>query len=925
MKKNLLLSLFAMVLSLCTYAQEVTLDFTTNTWGLPEGSSNKATAAATYQSGDYTITLEAASSGYYFNTQGYLMLGKTDATLTLPAFNFDVEKIVVTCTSGTSSSVTQNIYVGETAVSDVATGGNEHTFAIAETSQAAGTIYTFKVTNNKNTQITKIEVFKKSTGEEGGEETPDTPEPVVITPPTFSPTNTYVANSVEVTLAAEEGMKIYYTTDGTEPTVESTEYTAPFTLSATDEDLKVTVKAIAVDAEGNVSEVASLQYSIYVVKPMEVPEGHVGFDFIMNPWGLTLGSGSGETADAGNITAPIVQNDVTMSFTDGSTPTRMWSNNGGGQLRIYKNGTITITAPAGKVITAVEFNSAKGTFTVGESTEAVTSWTGSETAVTFTCTANAQIKTILVKVEDAPAVVVEAPVITPETGTYAEAQTVTITAAEGFSIFYTLDGTDPSDASNVYEGPFTVSETTTIKAIATNDEDVPSAVTTSVITIMPSYTTIAAMLEDITADKVEVTYTFENLLVMGAAKANVYVHDGTNAFLLYGYDYTFKAGDRISGSVLGQLYTYSGLPELAVSDKWANVTVTSSDNEVVPTVKTIAEVTDANLNEYIRLEEVAFVSADGKNYTFTDGTNNITVRDNFGVMAAEYSTEEKYNINAFVAIYKTSIQIYPLTEDDVELITVLKNAEAAWENEAVEVKLGEAVANKFTTLSDGVVTYTSSNEAVATVDATGAVTVVGYGIATITASVPETATFLADDASFTLTVRSDADGTLANAYLVSDAIAVYVAGDTIYDVWVKGYIVGYSNSSSMSGTLFEIPTEAQTEIVIAAAPDETDINKCFPVQLPKGDVRTGLDVFANNELHGAEVWVYGDIMKYFGIAGMNNTADYSLDGKNPVTGINGIEVEKNAPKGIYTIAGQKVNTITKGGIYIIDGKKTFVK
>ena len=48
--------------------------------------------------------------------------------------------------------------------------------------------------------------------------------------------------STEVSITAEDGYKVYYTTDGTEPTNASTEYTAPFTVNAT-----TTVKAVAYD------------------------------------------------------------------------------------------------------------------------------------------------------------------------------------------------------------------------------------------------------------------------------------------------------------------------------------------------------------------------------------------------------------------------------------------------------------------------------------------------------------------------------------------------------------------------------------------------------------------------------------------------------------------------------------------------------
>lgn len=157
-----LMGLFAFACS-TTFAQEVTLDFSTNSWNLPEGSANKKTTAGTFTNGTYSITLEAASSGYYFNTDGYLMLGKQNATLTLPSFNFDVSKIEVTGRSYASSSVVQNIYVGENAVSTATTGAQtSNTYDISENYQQAGNIYILKVTSTHNTQIVAIKIYKKT-------------------------------------------------------------------------------------------------------------------------------------------------------------------------------------------------------------------------------------------------------------------------------------------------------------------------------------------------------------------------------------------------------------------------------------------------------------------------------------------------------------------------------------------------------------------------------------------------------------------------------------------------------------------------------------------------------------------------------------------------------------------------------------------
>lgn len=78
--------------------------------------------------------------------------------------------------------------------------------------------------------------------------------------------------------------------------------------------------------------------------------------------------------------------------------------------------------------------------------------------------------------------------ITPATGTYTSAQTVTIEANNAVgdvAIYYTTDGSDPADGANEYTAPFEVATTTTVKAYAIDNES-REATAESVITIKAS-------------------------------------------------------------------------------------------------------------------------------------------------------------------------------------------------------------------------------------------------------------------------------------------------------------------------------------------------------------------------------------------------------------------------------------------------------
>lgn len=106
-------------------------------------------------------------------------------------------------------------------------------------------------------------------------------------------------------------------------------------------------------------------------------------------------------------------------------------------------------------------------------------------------------------------------------------------------------------------------------------------------------------------------------------------------------------------------------------------------------------------------------------------------------------------------------------------------------------------------------------------------------------------------------------------------------------VEVSCYIVGYVEGTSYKENAchFSADGEVMTNILIAASADETDYQKCMPVQLPtKDNVRAELNLVNHPENLGHEVILTGTFEKYFGVKGVKNVSAYEWVGEAPVPG-----------------------------------------
>ena len=457
-----------------TYASAQSVTISTATTGATiryttDGSTPSEVNGIVY-SGTVTInsntTLQAIA---YLN-------GLTDSPVASAAYAIQCAAPAFTPATGTYASA-QSVTIS-TATSGASI---RYTTDGSTPSEINGIIYSGAVTIGSNTTLQAIAYLNGMT---------DSPVAsaayaIKCAIPTFSPTNGTFTASVPVTISTTtSGATIRYTTDGSTPSeINGIVYSGAVTISS-----NTTLQAIAYLNGMLDSPVASTTYAIKCAAPTFTP-------------------GTGNYAGAQSVAISTTTSGATIRYTiDGSTPSEIngivysgavtISSNTTLQALAYANGmtdspvasaaytiqcALPIFSPANGIFTSfvpVTISTATSgatiRYTANGSTPSETNGVVYSGAVTISSNTTLRAIAYASNMVDSPVasttyiIQCATPSFTPAAGTYASAQSVTISSATtGATIRYTTDGSTPSEVNGiVYSGTVTINSNTTLQAIA---------------------------------------------------------------------------------------------------------------------------------------------------------------------------------------------------------------------------------------------------------------------------------------------------------------------------------------------------------------------------------------------------------------------------------------------------------------------------
>lgn len=768
------------------------------------------------------------------------------------AFDQPVSKVAVTIDAVTATSVNSiklTVHAGdvsseatETIVApEIKKGTLEFDIAHPDAANVLQLVFDCKKGSaNGIVQVSKVEYY--ATTGDGGEVTAKAAAPELTAAFTFEEA------SSEVTITnKEEGGTVYYTTDGNDPTTESEHFTeASKTLVIT---ATTTVKAMATATGKDNSRIVSATYT----KKEPAPTYKTVAEFI---------AAKPETEAKLQLTDALVygnKDNMNIFLHDGTGMIQLFDG-GKGLPAGIKYGTRVTATFAGTYLLYSGQHEMKGAKLVGEAaiTEAATPYGMKEvTAAEVTEEMVGQLVTVKG--------------VTFQADKMDKGKVIVKDGETALTIYNSLRITVPTTLNTIQKANVSGFVLQYVKN--ENEKELQIVpVTTDFVTYIPQENTLQNIAEFLAAKPTEPTKVqLANALVYGNVEnENIFVYDGTGMVQLYNSTDKLPAdivyGTRLTAVVEGTYY-YRGVESVDAAKIIGEHAVTKTATPYEAKEVKAAEVNAEMAGQMVTVMGVTFQKEQlaAMRVEIKDGETTLAVHNALDIALPEtFRTDLKANVTGFVMkndyMGKQTWEIIPVS---YEFVTYEEkpSPELSFEKALIELPMGETAvsANALTCNSDGAVTYSSSDENVATVAQDGTVTFVGCGLTTITATAAATASYGEGTASYKVLFLSG-DGTWEHPYSPVDVVNSASIKDGA-DITVAGYYVGYpGQGNAPTADKFENSAMALSSVTEGVSAENT-----IPAAVHK-NLREGITTEDNI---GQWVVITAKKNKYFSKPGIN--------------------------------------------------------
>ena len=435
--------------------------------------------------------------------------------------------------------------------------------------------------------------------------------------------------TVTITGTVDDG-QVFYTLDGTTPSMDANLYTAPFEITET-----TTVKAIEYDADDE--QIGEIVEKTFTKKEIEYVEA------------ATIAEFNALAANTENVRLTL-KDAVVLGVGNNN----IVINDGTAGTDIFKLG---VTVKQGSVLNGtivgkrVDYNGITEMSNVTANTLEVTDGTvPAATAVTVAEALAAENFAGLVKMEKA---------------------TIGIKAAN--NRYYAVNGTDSIQVYDNFKLGFTLAEGEYYvegvigafkeKQIWLTKFESDAPVETVEVANIAEFLDLAEGTEaklTLTDAKVLYSWTSNN------GNNSTYVRDATGAICFNRTALGLETNEDVNGFVYVLRSSYNKLPQANVSaaneTNAENLTHEAGD----PAEAKVIAVTEAAdyLNDLVSLNDVA-VTVDGTKYYATVGEDKVQIYngfhlDDFNDLSAFVSEEQNYNVKGIMVVYNTTYEIYPI-------------------------------------------------------------------------------------------------------------------------------------------------------------------------------------------------------------------------------------------------------------------------